>query len=264
MKLDCAESSQGEGGSVVAKTCQILRALSRAGAAGARLVDLSQSTGLSRPSIHRILADLKAEQFVAQSSARRYHLTALVHEIGLGAPGPADLTALLAPTLQALSDISGDTVYLAMRHGDTAYYLARCDGAVPTRRFGVQPFQALHLVSCHSGRALLAAMPEAESAEIIARAWAKDRSLFKATTKLSLTEDIEFIRENGYGWARDVTFEGVAGLTQPVPNPVGASYLAVTICASSPRLTFDRAQHLRPKLQATIHTIRSLIDDSKG
>lgn len=262
MRMTIVDDGIRDAGSVVGKTCQLLRELSRAGSAGARLVDLGHSTGLTRPSIHRILAALKAENFVAQSAARRYHLTAQVHDIGLGAPGPADSVERLRPTLQSLAQLSGDTAYLAMRHGDNAHYLMRCDGAVPTRPFGVQPHQSLHLVSCFSGRALLAAMPEGEADDIIARAWAKNRALFKATTRLSLIEDVEFIREHGYGWARDVTVAGVAGLTRPVPNPNGAGHLALTICAASTRLTFDRARQLQPALQGAARSIRQIMDNS--
>jgi DNA-binding IclR family transcriptional regulator len=258
---DTPDLGAGGGALVVAKTCAILREIARAGSGGVRLADLSRNTGLSRPSVHRILATLKSEDFVRQSESRRYRLTPQVHEIGLSAPGVAANLEALRPDIQALSDACGDTVYLSMRSGTNARYLMRGEGVYPIRTYVVKPFQVLHLVSCHSGRALLGSMPRQEAEEIIARAWSDDPGQFKATTRDSLREEIEFVRENGYGWARDVTFEGVAGLTRAVPNANGPGYLAVTISAVSPRLPFDRAQELLPKLIETTTRIRQIIDN---
>ena len=248
------------GALVVAKTCTILREIARAGSSGARLADLSRNTGLSRPSVHRILATLKSEEFVRQSDSRRYRLTAQVHEIGLSAPGVAGNLEALRPVIQQLADECGDTVYLSMRSGINAHYLMRGEGSYPIRTYLVKPFQVLPLVSCYSGRALLGSMPRQEADAIVDQAWAQDQSQFKAATVASLREEIEFVRANGYGLARDVTFEGVAGLTRAVPNPNGPAYLAVTISAVSSRLPPDRARTLLPGLIETTARIRQIID----
>jgi DNA-binding IclR family transcriptional regulator len=258
---DRPELGSAGGALVVAKTCAILREIARAGSGGARLADLSRNTGLSRPSVHRILATLKAEDFVRQSDSRRYRLTPQVHEIGLSAPGVTGNLEALRPVIQQLSDESGDTVYLSMRSGSNSHYLMRGEGSYPIRTYVVKPFQVLPMVSCHSGRALLGSMPRQEADEIIGRAWSDDPGQFKAATRDSLREEIEFVRENGYGWARDVTFEGVAGLTRAVPNANGPGYLAVTISAVSPRLPLDRARDLLPKLIEITSRIRQIIDN---
>ena len=245
---------------VTAKVCAILREIAQTGGAGARLTDLTASCRCSRPTVRRILIALMAEGFVQQTDRRRYCLTPLVHEIGLSAPSPVGNLDALFPVVQALSDACGDTVYLSRRNGSNAYYLLRGEGAFPIRTYVVQPHQALHLVSCHSGRALLAAMRKSEAHSIIDRAWAEDRSLFNAATRESLLEEIDFAREHGFAWARDVTFSGVAGLSMVVPNPYGQPYLAVTISCISQRLPFDRIGELLPLLKKTAADIRSLID----
>lgn len=252
------ESDSGSG--VVAKTCAIIREISRSGRGGARITDITRGCALSRPTVHRILVALKAEGFVQQTEARRYRLTPLVHEIGLGAPSPVGNLGALFPTVQALSDRCGDTVYLSRRNGSNAYYLLRGEGAYPIRTYVVQPHQALPLVSCHSGRALLAAMPDNEARTIIDRAWAEDPGQFNAATRETLLEEIDYAREHGFAWARDVTFAGVSGLSMSVPNAYGAAYLAVTISCISQRLSYDRVAELLPALRETVATIRALID----
>ncbi|WP_159075125.1 IclR family transcriptional regulator [Celeribacter baekdonensis] len=244
---------------VVERTCLILRELGRHGPRGARLIDLTQRSRLSRPTVHRILATLCAENFVQRTEDRRYRLSSVMYELGLNAPSPVGDPERLRPLIQGLADRCGDTVYLAMRTGDFSHYLLRCEGAYPIRTHVVSANQTLHLVSGHSGRALLAAMPEDEAEDIITRA-SRDRSLFGEASPDSFREEVENLRERGYGWARDVTFIGVAGLTVPVPNPRGAAYLAVTISSIPQRLTQERAQSLLKDLHATAQGVSNLIE----
>ncbi|WP_172330038.1 IclR family transcriptional regulator [Mangrovicoccus sp. HB161399] len=243
---------------VVERTCMILRCLGQHGPRGARLIDLTGETGLSRPTIHRILSTLVEEAFVQRTRDRRYRLSPVFYEMGLSAPSPVGDPERLRPVVQSLADRCGDTVYLAMRTGDFAHYLLRCEGAYPIRTHVVSANQTLHLVSGHSGRSLLAAMPEDEAEAIIARA-ARDRGLFGAATPDSFRDEVEHVRAKGWGWARDVTFVGVAGLTVPVPNPRGMAYLAVTISSIPQRLTQERTRDLLPDLRATAGEIARLV-----
>ncbi|MBW6419680.1 IclR family transcriptional regulator [Celeribacter sp. PS-C1] len=243
---------------VVERTCLILRELGRHGPRGARLLDLTEGTGLSRPTVHRILATLTAEQFVERTNGRRYRLSSIMYELGLNAPSPVGDPARLRPIVQALADRCGDTVYLAMRTGDFSHYLLRCEGAYPIRTHVVSANQTLHLVSGHSGRSLLASMPEDEAEDVILRA-TQDRKLFGEATPDSLRDEVERVRENGYGWARDVTFVGVAGLTVPVPNARGSAYLAMSISSIPQRMTQERAMDILPELKATAAEIAGMI-----
>lgn len=244
---------------VVERTCLILRALGRHGPRGARLVDLTEQTGISRPTVHRILATLGDQEFVQRTRDRRYRLSSIFYEMGLSAPSPVGDPETLRPLIQAMADRCGDTVYLAMRTGDFAHYLLRCEGAYPIRTHVVGSNQTLHLVGGHSGRALLASMPEEEAEDIIARA-SRDRSLFGEATPDGLRDEVEQVRAKGYGWSRDVTFIGVAGLTLPVPNPRGAAYLAVTISSIPQRLTPERAQILRKDLAETAEQVSRIVE----
>lgn len=243
---------------VVERTCAILREMGRYGQRGARLLDITQRTGISRPTVHRILTTLTAEGFVQRTGDRRYRLSSMMYELGLAAPSPVGDPERLRPLIQGMANKCGDTVYLAMRTGDFAHYLLRCEGAYPIRTHVVAANQTLHLVSGHSGRALLAALPEDEAEDIIARA-ARDKSLFGEATPDGLREEVETARAKGYGWARDVTFIGVAGLTVPVPNDHGPAYLAVTISSIPQRLTPERAQSLLPELHATAAEVAKMV-----
>lgn len=253
-----AEDRDGKS-QVVERTCAVLRSLGRFGPRGARLIDVTESTGLARPSAHRILVTLVAEGFVRRTADRRYRLGPILFELGMSAPNPVGDPERLRPVIQRLADECGDTVYLAMRRGDYAHYLLRCEGAYPIRTHVVAANQTLPLVSGHSGRALLAALSEEDAEEIIARAERQDRSLFLGDTPDGLRDEIDFLRARGYGWAQDVTFVGVAGLTVAVENPGGVPFLAVTISSISQRLSFARASELLPALRRTAREVTALV-----
>ena len=248
-KEDKAGKSQ-----VVERTCAILREVGRHGPRGARLIDVTRNTGLNRPSAHRILGTLVAEKFVRRTPDRRYQLAPLMYELGLSAPNPVGNAEALRPLIQKLADDCGDAVYLAMRQGDYAHYLLRCEGAYPIRTHVVGPNQSRPLVSTHCGRALLASVPEEDAEDIIARAQS-DKTLFLGATPASLRDEVEFARQRGFGWAQDVTFAGIAGLTVAVPNPVGLPFLAISISSISQRLSYGRAMDLLPLLQRTARAV---------
>lgn len=245
---------KGSRSQVVERTCAILREIARYGPGGARLIDVTRATDLSRPSTHRILGTLVAEKFVRRTPDRRYQLAPLMHELGLNAPSPAGDPEALRPLIQRLADETGDTAYLAMRQGDYAHYLLRCEGAYPIRTHVVSTNQSRPLVATHCGRALLAAMSEEDAEDIIVRAQS-DKAMFLGSTPDSLRDEVAFARERGFGWAQDVTFPGITGLTVAVPNPVGRPFLAISISSISQRLSYARAIELVPILQATAQGI---------
>lgn len=247
---DVEKEDKGAKSQVVERTCAILREVSRHGPRGARLIDVTTATGLSRPSAHRILGTLVSEQFVRRTTDRRYQLAPLMFELGLNAPSPVGDTEALRPLIQKLADASGDTAYLAMRQGDYAHYLLRCEGAYPIRTHVVSAGQSRPLVATHCGRALLAGLPEEDAEAIIQRAQA-DKAMLLGSTPNSLRDEVDFAREKGFGWAQDVTFAGITGLTIAVPNPVGLPFLAISISAISQRLSYARAIELLPLLQET-------------
>lgn len=258
--IKMTDDTQDKGGKsqVVERTCAILREVSRHGPRGARLIDVTTATGLTRPSVHRILATLVSEHFVRRTADRRYQLAPLMYEIGLNAPSPVGNVERLRPVIQKLADFTGDTVYLAMRQGDYAHYLLRCEGAYPIRTHVVSASQSKPLVATHCGRALLAALREEDAESIIQRSQS-DKSLFLGSTPDSLRDELAFARERGFGWAQDVTFAGITGLTAAVPNPHGVPFLAISISSISQRLSYARAMELLPQLQASAQELSDVL-----
>ena len=67
-----ASAAAQERPQVVERVASILRAISAQGPAGARLKDIAIDTGIARPTVHRLLGELAAVDYVAQLPDRRY------------------------------------------------------------------------------------------------------------------------------------------------------------------------------------------------
>ena len=130
------------------------------GAAGARLIDLTQRSKLSRPTVHRILQSLSAAQLRAPGPRRP------------GATGSAwrctgwrwrrRARSSSWPSCGRCSDglaqRTGETAYLMLRQGDEVLCIARVEGAAPIRTLLIEvgahrPIGADHRRHRHAGGA---------------------------------------------------------------------------------------------------------------
>ncbi len=258
--MKAADEPTVSGAQAIERACLILREVARRGQGGARLVDLTQATRLSRPTVHRILQSLAKEGFIRQQPSRKYALGSALFELGLSAPSPLRNLERFRPVIEDLATRSGDTAYLMMRSADDVLYLMRAEGAYPIRTYVIAVGERMPMVASLGGIALLAALQDEHAETIIRRAETFGPSFRNASPEQVRTE-IRFVREHGYGWGVDVVMEGVAGLAASVPNADGIPYLAVSISAISSRLEAGRAELLGKML---IKTCAKLADLARG
>lgn len=250
------------GGQSIERACAILRELARHGQTGARLLDLTDATGLSRPTAHRMLQSLRREGFVSQHPSRRYGLGPTLYELGLRAPTPIDNLERLRPLIQKLADRCGDTAYLMIRRGQDVVYLVRAEGAYPIRAYTIGIGERLPMPASLGGIALLAEAPEDEIDEILRDV---DPALptYRNASRADVREQIAFVRRNGHGWGVDVVMEGVGGLAAAVPNRNGSAYLAVSISAIKSRVVGERIGLVARMLKKTCDEIAARIAEPR-
>jgi len=241
--------SPPSGTQAIARAAMLLRTLARHGREGARLLDLCRSTGLTRPTIHRILQGLIEEQLVAQDQAsRRYRLGALIFELGLAAQPGTNLIEGYRPFLRSLADASEDTIYLVRRSGSDAVCLDRQEGSFPIRTLTLEIGGRRPLGMGAGGMALLATLDDAEVARILERN-ARDSAGYDA---VAAQDAIASARATGYAVSRGAITDGVDGLGMVVPNPAGLPWLAVSIACISSRMLPSRIEELSRMLRAAI------------
>jgi DNA-binding IclR family transcriptional regulator len=261
-KLVAVAGSTGvAGGQAIERACTILKELARHGRQGARLLDLTTTTGLSRPTVHRMLQSLLQEGFATQHPSKRYGLGPALFELGLLAPTPIDELERFRPLIQGLADQCGDTAHLMVRHGGEVVYLLRAEGAFPIRTYTISVGERLPLVASIGGIAMLACESEEAVAPFIENLNPSDETLRNATAA-QVRNEIAFTRKHGYAWGADVVMDGVAGLGAVVPNAEGPIYLAVSIAAIKTRLSGDRIDQVKAMVFACCNQISALINAS--
>ena len=260
MRSSNAESSgraRPEGGvQSVARAVSLLRLIARHSTSGARLLDLTEGSGLARPTVHRLLRCLCMENLVQRDPmTRRYRLGVLAFELGLAAGEPNAIVARCRPILTDLARRCGDTIYLVMRSGDEIVCLDRVEGSFPIRTFTFAP-GARRLIGFGSGGlALLASQGDDEIESIFSRiadALKRDRRVTPAVWR----ERIATVKRSGIAVSEGSITQGVTGVSMPVPTEHGSPYLSVAVAGISSRFPQERIEELRRELKEAVAAVQ--------
>ncbi|MEU7433884.1 IclR family transcriptional regulator [Streptomyces sioyaensis] len=208
------------------------------------LSELSSSSGLPLPTIHRLMRTLVACGYVRQQPNRRYALGPRL--IRLGESASRLLGTWARPFLARLVEETGETANMALLDGDEIVYVAQ----VPSRH-AVRMFTEVgRRVLPHStgvGKALLAHHSPEEVRALLGRTG------MPAATEKTITEPDRFlealadVRRLGYAVDDNEQEIGVRCLAVPVPNsPTSA---AISISGPTGRVSEAATDRIVPVLQ---------------
>src|SRR5258706_14771386 len=107
-----------QGAQAIRRALGVLRILATGREEGVPLAEVVQSTGLTRPTAHRILHVLIEEGIVEKSEkSGRYVIGRQVPELALARQSRSPLLAAAEPYLAQVSEQVGDTLFLTVRTG---------------------------------------------------------------------------------------------------------------------------------------------------
>lgn len=242
----------------------LLRLLA-AGPQGSRLVDLQQQTGLTKPTIHRILETLCAQELaVKDPKTRRY---AIGPELGLlaaaAAPPAYDLREICKDHMVEVAQRTGDTSFLTIRLGYDAICIDRQSGSYPVKAFTVDVGTRRPLGVGAGGVALLASLDDAERADVYA-AISDALAAHPGVTLKSIARAVDEAREAGYAYSDGFVLSGVRGLAVPIRNAQGKAVAAISLAAIRERITRRRMPQLLSILQTHAASIGQRIRAASG
>lgn len=127
--------------------------------------DISSTTGLPRPTVSRLTANLMTLGYLEYSETlRKYRLGALVLALGFSAFRSIDVRVIARPLMQRLADQVGAPVLLASRDGMAMVAAEVCHCQTGIFSLSVNVGSRLSLPFSASGLALLGAMTSRERA----------------------------------------------------------------------------------------------------
>lgn len=235
-KLDQLMSTQ-----TLERAIGLIRILAAGGAEGCRLVDLQQTSGLTKPTVHRILGTLKQQGMVEQvEDSRRYRLGQEMAVLGWSANRTVyDLKELAAEDLAAVAAKTGDTGFLAIRSGTEAVCIDRQAGAYPVKAFTVEVGTRRPLGVGATGVALLAALPPDE-AESVLDAVKGSLARFPNAGLRQIREAVQRARHAGYALSDGLMLKGVRGVAVVIRDGAGRPIAGIGTAAINDRLPPSR------------------------
>jgi len=211
------DKSSGVG--VLDKAVLVLSALE---AGPASLAQLVQTTGLARPTAHRLAVALEYHRLVQRDTQGRFILGPRLAELAIAA-GEDRLLAIAQPVLTQLRDLTGESAQLYRRQGDV-----RVCVAVAERASGLRDTVPVG-----------AALPmTAGSAAQILLAWEEPDRLHRGLRGAKFTAAaLSSVRRRGWAHSIGEREQGVGSVSAPIRGAGGRVIAAISVSGPLERLT---------------------------
>lgn len=222
--------------SVLGRSLTLLTAF-RVGEEELSLAELHRRTGIAKPTVLRLLAEL-GEWSVVERTPHGFRLGMGLFELGQLVPSQHGLREAAAPFLTDLFEATHETVHLAVPDGTEVIYVQKLDGRhgprVSSRVGGRMPAYCTGV-----GKALLAFGPPGLFTEVLA-AGLRRRTPRTIVAPGLLKAELEAIRASGVALEREESTVGITCVAAPVHDSQGNAVAAVSITGWTNRLDPDR------------------------
>ena len=247
------------GAQSIRRALSVLRALAEGQDAGVGLSDVARTTGVSRPTVHRIVRVLMEEGLVEQNARnRRYAIGEQVSILALARRSRSPLLLAAQPHLDRLAKVIGDTLFLTVMAGADTVCVARRIGAFPIQVLSIEVGARRPLGVSSAGIALLAALAPDHATAIVARNKLRFRSYH--VTPTAVLDQVQTARRRGYEVRPIGLVPGTKSLSVAVRDAAGAPVAALTISAVVDRLPPRRESQCAGLLQeAAVQIERGLV-----
>jgi IclR family acetate operon transcriptional repressor len=211
---------------------------------GVALTDLAQRVGLSPSTTHRLLGTMEKMGFVLQAGdLGLWSIGVKAFIVGSAFVENRDLIAIAHPFLRRLMEQSGETTNLAILDTSEAVFLDQVQCREMMRMLARLGSRApLHASGV--GKALLAAMSDAEVAEILHKRGLPHLTVNTIDTPEDLRVALRDIRRVGYAYDDEEHALGLRCLAASVHNEHSEPLAAVSIAGPKSRISDDRVAEL--------------------
>ena len=224
----------------------VLDAIAQSGRA-VGVSDVARQTGLSKATVHHLLATLEARRFVLRDpDAPVYRLSWALYELGSNVVRDVDLSRIARPYLDRLAVQTGESVLLGILDGDTVLYLDR--GEAPQglqMRANAGRRGPLHATA--SGKVLLAFAADPTLLDRVLSEPLPQLTRTTITDPSTLRQDLAQTKQRGYATCWQEREVGLCSLAVPLRDYSGAVVGSLAVAGPATRLTTRTLQaHLPP------------------
>jgi IclR family KDG regulon transcriptional repressor len=227
-------------GGAVARAFTLLENLSATGPTS--LEDISRSTGLAKPTAHRLLLTLQGLGYARRDERDRYTLTMRMFMTGSRALDRLDLLSLARPVAESLAAETGETVHMGAREGEEAVYILKIESRYTIRMYS-RVGRRMPLYCSALGKVLLAGMAACERDALIG-----GLKLVAYTPKTivgigALESELSDVEREGCAFDREEHEEGIRCVAAPIRGYDGTVLAAISV--SWPSFRYARTDEAR-------------------
>lgn len=216
-----------------------------------RLGDLAAATGLTKPTLHRLLAVLSSDGWAVARDGGFYELGPRARALGTAAGGAWG--DLVEKAIRELAADVNQAVHVGVLAGGTVLYTHKAAGPQAfAMRSRVGSRMPVH--STGVGKAMLARLPEDEVRSIVAARGLQAWTATTITRVEDLLAELEQVRRDGYAVDREENEANVRCIAVPL-CVAGRTTGALSVSTIAFLTPLEELLAMVPRLQATARVI---------
>lgn len=251
-----------QGAQVVGRVASLLRLVGRK-PEGSSISGLVRESGLTRPTVHRLLASLAAEGLLDHDArSGNWILGPEIFLLGSVAAARFPLEDLARPSLRRLAEETGESAFYSIRRGQETVCVLREEGSFPVRSFVLHEGVRFPLGVASAGTAIMAFLPDGEQDAILS-GWDQHAGGFAVGHGLDVVRrNLERTRLHGFAVNPGLVLEGSWGMGAAVFDQLGRPVGALSLTGIEPRFRPERQEFLGKLLMEEAHRISSALSST--
>lgn len=245
------------GTQVVGRVAAVLQAVAAAGTAGT--AEIARSTGLTRPTAHRLLTALAHEGLLDRDGTGSWALGFELTLLGAVAAQRYPAQDLATPHLRRLAEATGESAFFSARRGDEVICLERAEGSFPVRSHVLHEGLRLPLGVASAGLAILGHLPDEQLEAALAATRERRGELGPQHDDAHVRRLVSHVREHGWSLNPGRIVEGSWGMAAAVFDASGQPRYALSLTGIESRFRPPRQHQLGTALLDQAHRLSTAL-----
>jgi len=221
-----------------------------ADADGMSLTEIAAAAELPASSCYRLLTTLARRGMVEfETPTQLWHIGVESFRIGAAFLRRRKLAELGRAAMQALVDRSGETANLAVAEADTVVFVSQVETHAAIRAF-FRPGTRSPMHASGIGKAILAQLPPAQAASLLARTPLVQFTPATITEPAALIRELAASRAQGFAVDDEERNLGMRCVAAAIFNEYGEPVAGLSLSGPSVRMTHEAVARLGPEVAA--------------
>lgn len=248
--------TRASGDGTVGKALQVLEEVASFGRP-VRFSEVLAASEFPKPTLYRLIQTLSSQGMLDHDpESNLYSPGTRLVRLAHAAWRQSSLAQVARPHLEALSELTGETIHLAKLDSAQVLYLDKCNAAQPVEMYSdagkVGPAYCTGV-----GKAMLAYLPQDEAQSLI-----RQQSFHKftdqtLTTAEALQEELVEIKSHGYGFDREEHEPTIICVSVPILSQNGRVLGAVSVTSTTQRTNLAGLESHVPHIKKSASAIAS-------